>query len=68
MLGCKGLTPRSTGHLSSPHNIHKLYCKQEMKMLKMAARNEILVMWKRMKMKQYLKKKMKTKYLSSMII
>ena len=39
-----------------------------MKMLKMAARNEILVMWKRMKMKQYLKKKMKTKYFSSMII
>ena len=28
-----------------------------MKMLKMAARNEILVMWKIMKMKQYLKKK-----------
>ena len=54
MLGCKGLTPRSTGHVSSPHNIHKLECKQEIKMLKMAARNEILVMWKIMKMKQYL--------------
>ena len=32
-----------------------------MKMLKMAARNEILVMWKRMKMKQYLKKKNENK-------